>query len=65
MCNEWDYEYCEKNGLEFVIHYIEGELYFDTDYKDDIFLLDLGNRYVLVEPNETLNDILRYIDEIK
>ena len=58
MCKEWDYKYCEKSGLEFVIHYFEGELCFDTDYKDDIFLLDLGNRYEIVEPNETLHDFL-------
>lgn len=57
MC-EWDYKYCEKDGLEFVIHHFEGELYFDIDYKDDLFLLDLGNRYDIAEPNETLNDFL-------
>ena len=43
MC-EWDYKYCEKDGLEFVIHHFEGKLYFDVDYKNKFVVLDLGDK---------------------
>ena len=56
--SEWDYKYCEQDGLEFVIHYFEGEFYFDVDYKDDLFILDLGDEYEVEEPNKTLQDFL-------
>ena len=45
MC-EWDYKYCEFEGLEFIIHNNgEDDLMFDVDYKGELFLLDLTNKY--------------------
>lgn len=57
MC-EFDYKYCEYNGLEFIIHHLGDELLFDVDYKGDLLLLDLGDDYEVVELNETLRDML-------
>jgi hypothetical protein len=47
---EWEHQYCTYKGLEFIIHY-EGDDYlmFDVDYKDELFLLDLGGRFEVVE----------------
>ena len=40
MC-EWEYQYCEYNGLEFIIHHESEDtgLMFDIDYKGELFLL--------------------------
>ena len=42
--SEWEYKYCEKDGVEFWIQYFEGELFFDVDYKNEFLVLDLGDR---------------------
>ena len=60
MCNEWEYQYHECNGLKFIIH-SDGEqdnLMFDIDYKNDLLLLDYGDEYEVVDPTETLRDFL-------
>lgn len=49
MC-EWEYQYYDYNGLEFIIHNEgDNELMFDTDYKGELFLLDLGDEMEVVE----------------
>ena len=49
MC-EWEHQYCEYNGLEFIIHHeSNGYLMFDVDYKGELFLLDLGEHFEVVE----------------
>lgn len=42
MCN-WEHQYCEYHGLEFIIHYDGDGLCFDVDYHGELFLLDLGD----------------------
>lgn len=40
---EWEHQYCEYKGLEFIIHDEgDGHLMFDVDYKGELFILDLG-----------------------
>ena len=50
MC-EWEHQYCEYKGLEFIIHNEseDQELMFDVDYKGELFLLDLIEEYEVVE----------------
>ena len=48
MC-EWEYQYCEYHGLEFIIHHEGDELLFDVDCKGEFFLLDLGEHFEVVE----------------
>jgi hypothetical protein len=48
MC-EWEHQYCEYQGLEFIIHHDGDGLCFDVDYKGELFLLDLGEELEVVE----------------
>jgi hypothetical protein len=47
---EWEHQYCTYKGLEFIIH-CEGDDYlmFDVDYHGELFLLDLGRHFEVVE----------------
>jgi metal-dependent hydrolase (beta-lactamase superfamily II) len=48
MC-EWEHQYCNYKGLEFIMHYDGETLLFDTDYKGELFLLELEDGFEVVE----------------
>jgi hypothetical protein len=46
---EWEHQYCTYKGLEFIIHHDGDMLCFDVDYHGELFLLDLGGHFEVVE----------------
>ena len=41
--SDWEHTFCRHEGLEFILHCMDGKLYFDVDYRGEWLLMDLGD----------------------